>query len=68
MSGSAIAGRTRPALMLVLALLLAALAWEVYKAVGSDDGGSLFGVRLLPRADDVSMPHLWEIAQRLADP
>jgi len=54
--------------MLLLALVLAALAWEAYKLVGSDDGGSVFGARLLPRADDVSMPHLWEIGQRLADP
>jgi NitT/TauT family transport system permease protein len=54
--------------MLAVALVLAALAWEAYKLVGSDDGGSLFGARLLPRADDVSMPHLWEIGQRLADP
>jgi NitT/TauT family transport system permease protein len=54
--------------MLLLALALAALAWEGYKAVGGEDGGSLFGVRLLPRADDVSMPHLADIAGRLLDP
>jgi NitT/TauT family transport system permease protein len=54
--------------MLLLALVLAALAWEAYKLVGSDDGGSVFGARVLPRADDVSMPHLWEIGQRLSDP
>jgi NitT/TauT family transport system permease protein len=54
--------------MLVLALVLLALAWEAYKVVGSDDGGSVLGVRVLPRADDVSMPHLWTIGQRLADP
>jgi NitT/TauT family transport system permease protein len=54
--------------MLLLALLLGALAWEGYKAVGGEDGWSVAGVRLLPRADDVSMPHLWEIVRRLADP
>ena len=63
-----LAGRLRPAVMLVLALVLAGLAWEGYKLVGGDDGGSLLGVRVLPRADDVSMPHLWEIARRLGDP
>ena len=60
--------RTRPAVMLLLALVIAGLAWEGYKLVGDDDGGSVLGVRILPRADDVSMPHLWQIAGRLADP
>jgi NitT/TauT family transport system permease protein len=68
MSAASLAGRLRPALMLVVALVLAGLAWEGYKLVGREDGGSVFGVRVLPRADDVSMPHLWEIGQRLADP
>jgi NitT/TauT family transport system permease protein len=63
-----VAGRLRPALMLLLALVLAGLAWEGYKLVGSPDGGSVAGVRVLPRADDVSMPHLSEMAGRLLDP
>jgi NitT/TauT family transport system permease protein len=68
MTVPAVAGRLRPALMLLLALVLVALAWEGYKLVGGEDGGSVFGVRVLPRADDVSMPHLWEITGRLGDP
>jgi len=68
MSGTRAVASLRPALMGALALLLAALAWEGYKLVGSDDGGSLSGVRLLPRADDVSMPHLWQVAQRFSAP
>ncbi|GAA2628185.1 hypothetical protein Adu01nite_63530 [Paractinoplanes durhamensis] len=28
----------------------------------------LFGVRFLPRADDLSMPHLWTVLQRLGRP
>jgi NitT/TauT family transport system permease protein len=28
----------------------------------------LFGVRILPRADDLSMPHLWTVLQRLGRP
>jgi NitT/TauT family transport system permease protein len=65
---SRISSGSRPLLMAALALVLAAIAWEGYKLVGSDDGSSLFGVRLLPRADDVSMPHLWQVAQRFAEP
>jgi len=45
----AIGRRTRPALMLLLALVIAALAWEGYKLVGGEDGGSVLGVRVLPR-------------------
>jgi NitT/TauT family transport system permease protein len=63
-----VAARVRPLLRGSLALALASLAWEGYKLVGSDDGTLVLGVRLLPRADDVSMPHLWQIAQRFAEP
>ena len=42
--------------------------WEAYKAVGSPDGGSLFGVRVLPRADDASMPHVWQVLERFGRP
>lgn len=47
---------------------LAAGAWEGYKAVGNPDGTVLFGTRLLPRADDLAMPHLSTIATRLFEP
>src|SRR3954469_2880750 len=42
--------------------------WEGYKLVGSPDGTVLLGVRILPRADDLSMPHLWTVLQRLGRP
>jgi len=42
--------------------------WEGYKAVGNPDGTVLFGTRILPRADDLSMPHLWAVATRLGRP
>jgi NitT/TauT family transport system permease protein len=42
--------------------------WEGYKAVGNPDGTVLFGVRILPRADDLSMPHLWTVLRRLGRP
>lgn len=63
-----VAQRLRPALMGALAMLLVVAAWEAYKVVGSPDGGSVFGVRVLPRADDVSMPHIWQVLQRFSQP
>jgi NitT/TauT family transport system permease protein len=42
--------------------------WEGYKLIGSPDGTVVFGVRILPRADDLSMPHLYDIVGRLARP
>jgi NitT/TauT family transport system permease protein len=45
-----------------------ALVWEGYKAVGSPDGTSVFEVRVLPRTDDDSMPHVWTVLRRFGQP
>jgi NitT/TauT family transport system permease protein len=50
------------------ALLLAIGLWEGYKAVGRPAGTKVFGVRVLPRADDLSMPPLLSILRRFARP
>lgn len=50
------------------AFVLLVLLWEAYKLVGSPDGVSVGGVRLLPRADDDSMPHAWQVVQRFGEP
>lgn len=50
------------------AFVLLILLWEGYKLVGSPDGFSVHDVRLLPRADDDSMPHVWQIVQRFREP
>jgi NitT/TauT family transport system permease protein len=42
--------------------------WEGYKAVGNPEGTAVLGVKILPRADDLSMPHLLTVAQRLGKP
>ena len=42
--------------------------WEGYKAVGDPEGTNLLGVKILPRADDLSMPHWYSVLQRLARP
>ena len=52
----------------VIALLAFVVLWEGYKLVGNPDGTVLFGVRLLPRADDLSMPHLVDVLSRLGRP
>jgi NitT/TauT family transport system permease protein len=58
--------RTLGLALLGLALFVA--LWEGYKLVGSPDGTTVFGVRILPRADDLSMPHLYEVVRRLGQP
>ncbi len=52
----------------VAAVVVVCALWEAYKAVGSPDGWSVFGVRVLPRADDASMPHVWQVLQRFGRP
>jgi NitT/TauT family transport system permease protein len=44
------------------------LLWEGYKLIGSPDGFSVHDVRLLPRADNDSMPHVWQVVQRFGEP
>ncbi|WIM93918.1 ABC transporter permease subunit [Actinoplanes oblitus] len=58
----------RRALAVPLGVLAVAVLWEGYKAVGDPAGTVLFGTRVLPRADDLSMPHLWTVGQRLGRP
>ena len=52
----------------LIGLIAFVVLWEGYKAVGNPEGTVLFGTRILPRADDLSMPHLWEVAARLGRP
>jgi len=51
-----------------LGLLVLALLWEGYKALGPDEGVLVGGLTVLPRTTDIAMPHLWAIATRLAEP
>jgi NitT/TauT family transport system permease protein len=53
--------------LFVVALVLVALAWEGYKAVGPEAGGELFGWNVLPRTNDNAMPHIWRMGERLLD-
>lgn len=60
--------RFRRVALFVSSLLLVAVAWEVYKLVGPEAGGKIFGWSLLPRSNDRAMPHVWEMLSRYADP
>lgn len=55
-------------LLALAALAVFVLLWEGYKLVGNPDGTVLFGVRILPRADNLSMPHLIDVLRRLGRP
>lgn len=54
--------------MFVVAMLLLAALWEAYKSVGPPAGGKVFGLRLLPKADNSSMPHVWDMLRRYGRP
>ena len=41
----------RRSAMFVVALFFIAALWELYKVVGPEDGGALFGINILPRAN-----------------
>jgi NitT/TauT family transport system permease protein len=51
-----------------LALALVAVVWELYKVIGPEDGGTVFGWAILPRANDTAMPHVWEMFSRYGQP
>lgn len=54
--------------MFLVSLALVAVLWELYKVVGPEKGGKLFGISILPRSNDTAMPHLWEMLRRYAEP
>lgn len=58
----------RRVLSVLAAVVVAVAVWEGYKAVGNPDGTVLFGTRVLPRADDLSMPHVGDMLRRLGRP
>ena len=60
--------RVRRVWTFALALLLVAAVWELYKAIGPQDGGTVFGWTILPRANDTAMPHVWDMFSRYGQP
>jgi NitT/TauT family transport system permease protein len=60
--------RWTKALMFVVSLLLVAVVWEVYKLIGPEAGGKVFGLNILPRSSDRAMPHVWDMLSRYGRP
>ncbi|MCU1514500.1 MAG: transporter permease [Microbacteriaceae bacterium] len=60
--------RARPILLGVLAVVLLAVLWEGYKALGPGNGVVLNGLTVLPRTNDLAMPHLLTMFERLSQP
>jgi NitT/TauT family transport system permease protein len=56
------------ALLVLVALAVLCAIWEAYKDWGPADGVKLFGVRILPRTTDASMPHLSRIWHAFGQP
>ena len=61
-------GRTRTVVTTASAFALLVLLWELVKLVVPDDGVVVGGVRILPRTDDASMPHVWTVIAKLGQP
>lgn len=57
----------RRTVLFVVALLLVGCAWELYKAVGPEEGGSFLGIPLA-KTNDRAMPHTWDMVSRLFEP
>jgi NitT/TauT family transport system permease protein len=51
-----------------LGVLLLVAVWEIYKALGPEDGVLIGETRVLPRTSDLAMPHVWDMLARLAEP
>src|SRR4051812_47273651 len=60
--------RLRRVVMFGLALLVVCACWELYKTVGPQAGGKIFGARLLPKSENRAMPHVWDMARRFGRP
>jgi len=61
-------GRGRRVAVGLLAVVLLAVLWEAVKLVVPDTGVHVLGASVLPRTDDVAMPHVWVIVQRMVQP
>lgn len=60
--------RVRRFVLFFVSILLVGVLWEVYKVIGPEAGGKVFGWKLLPRANDNAMPHIWDMLKRYGRP
>jgi NitT/TauT family transport system permease protein len=57
----------RRSVLFVAALFVVGCMWELYKAIGPEQGGSLVGIPLA-KTNDLAMPHTWDMVTRLFEP
>ena len=57
----------RRTVLFLVALLLAGCAWELYKVVGPEQGGTWLGLPMA-KTSDRAMPHTWDMVKRLNEP
>jgi NitT/TauT family transport system permease protein len=60
--------RVRPVLLGIAGIVVLALLWEGYKAVGPAQGVIVGHLTVLPRTSDLAMPHLITMFARLGQP
>lgn len=53
--------------MLFASLAIAIVLWECYKAIGPEEGGDIFGWRIIPKTNDRVMPHTWTMVAEFGD-
>ncbi len=61
-------GAVRQVVLFAVAIAGAGAVWELYKALGPADGGSVLGWRIIPKTNDRVMPHTWNMVAELFDP
>lgn len=61
-------GLRRQALVAAVGVLLLVALWETVKVVVPDGGGYIGGTSVLPRTDDLAMPHAWDVVNRVLQP
>jgi len=60
--------RLRGILLGTVGVVLLGVLWEVYKAIGPATGVVVNGLTILPRTNDLAMPHLATMSTRLFEP
>jgi NitT/TauT family transport system permease protein len=60
--------RIRGVLLGAIGVVLLGVLWEVYKALGPANGVVVNGLTVLPRTNDLAMPHLVTMFTRLFEP
>ncbi len=61
-------GNLRRVILGALGVLGIAVFWELYKFLGPEKGWAIGTTIILPRTNDMSMPHVWTMFERLFQP